>query len=99
MKSKSVPEALVYVAQHPPQSFEPTVDMPTWEIIGQLLYLIANSGNPRHRGSVNRATRAQKMIWDRKVGRRRAGTHPATVQAEEIEFEDLTIGSIGSGND
>ena len=74
MKSKSVPEALEYVAQHPPQSFEPTVDMPTWEIIGQLLYLIANSGNPRHRGSVNRATRAQKMIWDRKVGRRRAGT-------------------------
>ena len=62
MKSKSVQESLEYVAQHPPQGFEPTVDMPVWEVMGQLLYLIANSGNPRNKGSVARTTRAQKMI-------------------------------------
>lgn len=94
MKSKSVQESLEYVAQHPPASFEPTVDMPVWEVLGQLLYLIANSGNPRNKGSVARATRAQKMIWDRKVGRRRPGTHPATVSDEAIEFEDLTMGAL-----
>ena len=99
MKSKSIQDALEYVSNHPPESFEPTVDMPTWEVLSQLLYLIANSGNPRNRGSVNRATRAQKMIWDRKVGRRRAGTNPATISNEEIEFADLTVGVIGETSD
>ena len=98
MKSKSVADSLEYVAAHPPQSFEPTVEMPTWEVIGQLLYLIAKSGNARERGSVDRATRAQKMIWDRKVGRRAPGTHPATIKAEEVNFKDLTLGITG-GND
>lgn len=99
VRNKTVQEALSYVGSHPPQSFEPTVDMPTWEVVGQLLYLIANSGNPRVRGSVARATRAQKMIWDRKVGRRAPGTHPATIKAEEINFKDLTLGITGGDDE
>ena len=94
LKAKSVQEALQYVADHPPESVEPTVDIPTWEILGQILFQIANSPNPKVRGSMARATKAQKIVADRLTGRRRPGTHPAQVQDEQIEFADLTVGII-----
>jgi hypothetical protein len=94
VKHLSVHDALQHVAEHPPKSFEPTVDAPVWELIGQVLFVHANSGDPRVRGSMGRATAAQKMIFDRISGRRRPGTHPAQVENEEIEFLDLTIAAL-----
>ena len=94
MKAKSVQESLQYVATHPAESVEPTVDIPTWEILGQILFEIANSPNPRVRGSMGRATKAQKIIADRLTGRRRPGTHPAQVHDEQIELADLTVGVL-----
>ena len=94
VKNKSVSEALQYVADHPPESVEPLVEKPAWELIGQVLFLIANSPDPRVRGSMGRATAAQKMIANRLTGRRRPGTHPAMVESEEIDFADLTVGVL-----
>lgn len=95
VRNKSVPEALQYVADHPPEGApDPLVDRPAWELIGQVLFFIANTPDPRVRGSMGRATTAQKMIANRLTGRRRPGTHPAMVESEEIDFADLTVGVI-----
>ena len=41
-----------------------------------------------------RATKAQKLIFNRLVGTRRPGTHPVARQNGGIEFLDLTKGSL-----
>ncbi|GEP27956.1 hypothetical protein CLE01_25540 [Cryobacterium levicorallinum] len=58
------------------------------------LFELANSPDKKVRGSMARATKAQKIILDRLVGRRRPGTHPAQVQVDAINFIDLTVGVI-----
>ena len=90
MKSKTIPEALQYVADHPQPSSDNALLMPAWEHVSRSLFEIANSPNPKVRGSMARATKAQKISLDRLVGRRRPGTHPAQSRTDEIEFVDLT---------
>lgn len=92
---KTIREALQYVAEHPEPSGDP-IDMPVWELVGRQLYDIANRPDATVRGAMARATKAQQMILDRKVGRRRAGSHPAQQRANTIDFVDLTQGAIGS---
>ena len=94
IKNQSVQGALQYVAAHPPDGFEPTVEAPVWELVAQVLFMHANSGDPKQRGSMSRANAAQKMIFDRISGRRRPGTHPAMVEREDIDFLDLTVGAL-----
>ena len=90
-RHKTVEEALQYVANHPEQGIDnDTLDVPAWELIGRVLFHIANNPDRRVRGSMGRATRAQKMIMNRISGRRRPGTHPAQVGADPIDFVDLT---------
>jgi hypothetical protein len=91
--SKSIREALQYVARHP-EPTEAPLDMPVWEHIGRALFDIANNPDPRVRGAMARATRAQSMILDRTVGRRRAGTKPVRPSRERLTFVDLTGGAI-----
>lgn len=93
-RNKSVVEALTYVANHPEQSSEDTLDVPAWELISRTLFHIANNPDRRVRGSMGRATRAQKIIMNRLSGRRKPGTHPATTSSEPIEFLDLTEGVL-----
>ena len=95
MRNKSVQDALQYVADHPPEGApDALVEKPAWELIGQVLFYIANTPDPKVRGSMGRATTAQKMIANRLSGRRRPGTHPAMVESDEIDFVDLTIGIV-----
>jgi hypothetical protein len=56
------------------------------------LFEIANRPDAGQRGSMSRANKARKMILDRLVGKRRAGSHPATRNEVPIEFVDLTGG-------
>jgi hypothetical protein len=93
-RTKSVQEALQYVSEHPQQSSADTIDLPVWELVCRQLFHVANSPDKRVRGSMGRATAAQKMLLDRLVGRRRPGTHPAQSTTEGIEFTDLTVGLI-----
>ena len=93
-RSKTVQEALQFVADHPQQSVSATIDVPVWELVARQLFHVANSPDKRVRGSMARATRAQKMIFDRLVGRRRPGTHPAQASTETLEFADLTVGLL-----
>ena len=91
MKHKTIPQALQYVADHPVASDPDTpLNMPMWELIARELFDIANKPDRRVKGAVARATKAQKMIYDRMVGRRKPGTHPAMTKTDEIEYRDLT---------
>jgi len=103
-RSKTITEALKYVSNHPQPSTDDMTQTPTWELVGRRLFEIANNPDVKVRGSMARATRAQKIILDRLVGTRRAGTHPAQVKSDEIDFVDLTVGVldpnlVGDGED
>ena len=68
------------------------IDKPAYELIAENLYLLANTPDQRVRGSMRRATAAQKIILDRLVGTRRPGTNPAAQKDVQINFRDLTAG-------
>jgi hypothetical protein len=94
--SKTVREALLYVADHPVPTTDP-IDTPVWELIARALHDVATNPDPKVRGAMARATRAQQMILDRTVGRRRAGSRPISGAATAVEFRDLTAGAIEPG--
>src|SRR5690606_13650940 len=61
VSTKSVREALAYVAARPVATTAP-IDTPCWELVGRTLFKIANSPDAKVRGSMARATKAQKLI-------------------------------------
>ena len=93
MKNKPIPEALQYVADNPNPRRDP-IDSPVWELVCRALYELANSPDPKVRGSMGRATAAQRIILDRLVGRRRPGSNPAAGAGETLEFGAVTVGII-----
>lgn len=96
MANVSVRQALQYVADHPVPATDELVELPAWEHIARALFVIANSPDAKVRGSMVRATKAQKLILDRMVGLRAAGTNPAAIKNVEVEFVDLTQGVLGA---
>lgn len=100
-RHKTIKDALDYIEAHPNwPADEDRFDMPVWEFVSRNLYDHAMGGDERVRGSMNRATRAQKIILDRTVGTRRQGTNPATKRSNEVKFLDLTQPSgIEPGDD
>lgn len=96
---KTVRESLQYVSTHPQPSTEDQLEAPMWELVGRTLFTIAMSPNEKVRGSMARATRAQRMISDRLVGLRRAGTKVAVRRDVAIEFHDLTAAEVAGPAD
>ena len=97
-RHKTIREALQYVDRNPEWPSGPRTEMRVWEFVARNLFDIANNPDTRVVGSVNRATRAQKIILDRLTGTRRAGTNPAVRQENKINFVDLTVGVITTGD-
>lgn len=93
--SMSVTQALKHVADHPDDVIAEPVQAPVWKLVSQTLFIIANSPNRAKRGSMTRATRAQKIIFNRLVGTRRPGSHPVASKTGELNFIDLTGGELG----
>lgn len=89
----SIRQALNYVANHPDPPEEP-INTPVWELVCRNLFDIANSPNPKVRGSMGRANRAQTIIMDRMVGTRAPGTAPAKRVNDGLRFVDLTSGEL-----
>lgn len=89
IKHKTVKEALEYVARHPEPSGMP-IEMPVWELISRQLFEAASTVG----GSgvaMKRSVAAQKTIFDRLAGKRKAGTHPAVAKGKrELKVLDLT---------
>lgn len=88
----TVRQALQNVADYPVPLTDEVIQMPVHELVARALFDIANRPDAAQRGSMTRANKARKMILDRLVGKRRAGSHPATRTEVQIEFVDLTGG-------
>lgn len=95
MGQVTIREALQRVADHPEITTDEMIQLPVHELVCRNLYEIANHPEASVRGSMARANKARKMILDRLVGKRRAGSHPATRTEVRIDFVDMTGGEIG----
>lgn len=90
MKQVTVRQALQQVADYPHPIDDEVIQYPVHEMIARTLFDIANRPDQSVRGSMARANKARRMILNRLVGKRRAGSHPATRNEVEVEFVDLT---------
>ena len=95
MAQVTIRQALQNVADYPQPISDEWVNMPVSELVARALFDIANRPDASVRGSMARANKARKMIMDRLVGRRRAGTQPLRPGKTEISFVDLTGGELG----
>lgn len=94
MKTVSVRQAMQAVADYPNMIDDDIIQHPVHELVCRALFEIANTPDQSVRGSLSRSNTAREMILNRMVGKRRAGSHPATRTTEQIEFVDLTAGAI-----
>lgn len=90
MRKMTVREALQHVADYPQPVDDEVITMHTGELICRTLYDLANTPDANVKGSLGRANRARRMIFNRLAGRRRAGTAPAVKKQQRLEMHDLT---------
>lgn len=90
----TVRQALQAVADNPELRTDDLTQMPMHELIARELFDIANNPRADERGGLARANKARRMLFDRIVGKRRAGTTIAGSSNEAIEFVDLTAGAL-----
>lgn len=94
MKIVTIKQSLQHVADNPMPRTDDLLSLPAHELVARTLFEIANGARIGERNSMARANVARNMILTRLVGKRRAGSHPATNQRESLEFIDLTGGEI-----
>lgn len=94
MKIVTIRQALQAVADRPVMETDELIQVPVHELVCRNLFEIANRPDASERGSMARANKARKMILDRLVGKRRAGSHPATRNEVSVKFVDLTGGEL-----
>jgi hypothetical protein len=92
MKPVTIRQALQQVADYPAMVDDDLLQKPMYELVARSLFDIANRPDASVRGSMARANKAREMILVRMVGKRRAGSHPATREVVQVEFIDLTGG-------
>lgn len=97
MKIVTIKQALQHVAENPTMKTDVLLDVPVHELVSRSLFEIANGAHLNERGSLTRANVARNMIFNRLVGRRRAGSHPATNAKVAVEFVDLVGGELTRG--
>lgn len=97
MAHVTIQQALQRVADHPHPETDVALQLPAHELVCRSLFDIANNPDAKVRGSMARANRARKLIFDRMVGKRKPGTHPATREVAEVEFVDLTSHQLEGG--
>lgn len=95
----SIRQALQHVADHPYPATDVMLDVPAHELVCRTLFEIANGASMNNKGSQARANVARKLIFDRLVGKRRTGTHPATRKTSALKFRDLTTHQVGGRDD
>jgi hypothetical protein len=92
MRIVTIRQSLQYVVDHPVLETDDLIGLPAHELVSRTMFEIANGAQISERGSMNRANIARALIFNRLVGRRRPGTHPATQKKVELEFVDLAGG-------
>ena len=94
MRHVSIHQALQHVADNPRLETDELIQVPAHELVARTLFDIANNPDASQRGAMTKANKARKLIFDRLVGKRRAGSHPATRTEVQINFVDLTGGEL-----
>ncbi len=96
MKRVSVRDALQHVVSNPEMVTDQMLQVRTHELVCRTLFEIANAPDGTARGNA-RSNKARLMIFERLVGRRRTGSHPATRTGVQVELMDLTtVEELGS---
>lgn len=90
MRHTTIRQALQHVADNPVVTTDEIVALPVHELICRTLFEIANNPMTGKRGAQSRANAARSMIFNRMVGKRAAGSHPATRKETRITFVSLT---------
>lgn len=90
MRHTSIKQALEYVADNPQVKTDEMIVLPVHELVARTLFEIANSPMTGKRGAANRANAARTLIFDRMVGKRQPGSHPATRAKKQVQFKNLT---------
>jgi hypothetical protein len=89
VKHVTIRQALQNVADNPVMETDEVINVHVHELVARALYEVANRPDASVRGSLARANKARQMILNRLVGKRRAGSHPATRHEIPLEFVDL----------
>ena len=95
----TIRQSLQHVADNPLFDTDRMLELPAHELVCRTLFQIANGADLDNKESQSKANVARKLIFDRLVGKRRAGTHPATRRAVSLRFHDLTTSQIGDSDD
>lgn len=90
MRHTTIRQALQHVADNPVMDTDEMLVIPVHELVCRTLFEIANSPMTGKRGAGSRANAARTLIFDRMVGRRQPGSHPATRTRAVVQFADLT---------
>jgi hypothetical protein len=90
MRHTTVRQALQHVADHPELDTDEVLVVHVHELVARTLFEIANTPMSGKRGAGHKANIARNMIFNRLVGRRSPGSHPATRKQTGVEFSDLT---------
>lgn len=90
MRHTSIKQALQHVADNPTMVTDEVLVVPVHELVCRTLFDIANSPMSGKRGAATKANVARTLIFDRMVGRRANGSHPATRTAAQLKFVNMT---------
>jgi hypothetical protein len=97
MKQVTIRQAMQQVVDNPEMRTDDMISLPVHELVVRTLFEIANNATSDKKRSMAEANVARNLIFNRLVGRRRAGSHPATREKKvAVEFTDLTGGAIES---
>ena len=96
MKIVTIRQALQHVVDNPQLRTDDLINLPVHELVTRTLFDIANGVEIQKRGSMSRANVARNMIFNRLVGRRHTGSHPATKHVVSLDFVDLVGGELES---
>lgn len=86
----TIRQALQRVVDNPEIKTTMLLDLPVHELVSRTLFEIANSADINQRGSLTRSHKARDMIFNRLVGKRRAGSHPS--QRKDMQVTFITLG-------
>lgn len=95
MANVTIQQALQNVVDHPDFGTDDLLALPAHELICRTLFDIANNAALADKKSMAAANTARTLIFQRLVGKRRAGSHPATRTRQQLVFKDLQ----GNGGD
>jgi hypothetical protein len=98
-RNVTIRQSLQYVADHPTMRTDNVLEIHVHELVARTLFEIANGADVHNPRSMRKANLARDMIFKRLVGKRRAGSHPATKKLVTLDFVDLAAHQVGGSNE